>query len=189
MPIPTALSSRLTSVPPSGPPAGGSVPSQHSIGVNMESQIGDNWCWAAVSVSIRNSLGFGPPMMQCEVVKPQLVHSDCCTIPLPGGCDQTGQLEIALSDAGVPASNQGGSLSFVDLQNRIGIDKPVCCAIQWASGAFHFVQVDGYIANGPRGDEVFVNDSDGPGGRMSYGTLVSNYGADTGQWVWTYQVL
>jgi hypothetical protein len=188
MSIPNMLRSRLM-VAATRPPAGGALPPRHSIGVTVEDQIGDNWCWAAVSVGIRNSLGFGPVIQQCDLVKIQLGHSDCCTVPVPDPCDQPHQLEIALANAAIPADNFSGSLTFSDLQDRIANDRPVCCAIQWASGAFHFVQVDGYIANGPRGDEVIVNDSAGPGGRMAYDTLVNNYGVDAGTWVWTYRVL
>lgn len=189
MSIPNALRARLIAASIGAPPTGGAVPPEHSIDVVVEDQIGDNWCWAAVSVGIRNSQGFGPVMQQCELVQIQLGHSDCCTVPVADLCDQPHQLEIALANAGVLADNLAGSLHFSDLQTRIAIDKPVCCAIQWASGTFHFVQVDGYIAGGARGDEVIVNDSAGPGGRMSYDTLLNNYGVDTGRWVWTYRVL
>lgn len=128
-------------------------------------------------------------MSQCELAKLQLGHSDCCTRPVPDRCDQTQRLDLALATAGVPASNQKGPLSFANVQTRVAQDKPVCCAIRWSSGAHHFVQVDGYIANGPRGDEVIVNDSDGPGGTIAFHALEQNYGTSFGRWVWTYLVL
>ncbi len=79
-------------------------------------------------------------------------------------------------------------LSFADLRDRLRAGKPVCCAIRWSSGTFHFVQVDGFVEGGPRGNEVFVNDPLNPGGRMSYDTLVRSYNAN-GTWAWTYRVL
>lgn len=185
MAIPKTLGKRLMSVAP----AGGAGPMQHNIGIPIEHQQGDNWCWAAVSVSLRNFQTPGSPLRQCELAQIQLSHNDCCTTPLPAACDQTNFLEIALANAGVAADNFPGSLSFSDLCDRLRINKAVCCAIQWFSGGFHFVQVDGFIRNGARGDEVVVNDPLNPGGRMTYNTLVTNYGTDAGQWVWTYRVL
>lgn len=171
------------------PPAGAAGPQQHTIGIPIETQKGKNWCWAAVAVSIRNARFSGPPMQQCELAQIRLGHDDCCIVPLPADCDQTNFLERALTDAGVTADNQQGLLPFPDLCDRIRNDLPVCCAIQWMSGGFHFIEVDGFIAGGTRGNEVIVNDPLNPGGRMTYDTLVRNYGVDTGQWIWTYRVL
>ncbi len=183
MNIPQMLRTRLSAVPP----AGGAVP-QHNIGIPIEPQQGTNWCWAAVTVSIRN-FSTAPPMRQCELAQIQLGHSDCCTQPLPAACNTTGFLHIALANAGVAADNLQGALAFGDLCDRIVLDKPICCAIRWrVSNDHHFVQVDGFIANGPRGDEVIVNDPRIPGGRMAYTALVNNY-QNAGDWVWTYRIL
>ena len=118
----------------------------------------------------------------------QLGHDDCCAVPLAAQCDRPSRLDVALLNAGVPADNQPGLLSFAELRNRLINDRPVCCAIRWSSGTFHFVQVDGFVENGPRGNEVFVNDPLNPGGWMPYDTLVRSYNA-SGTWEWTYLVL
>lgn len=189
MSISTSLRSRLVQVSPlSEPPSGGAGPSAHNIGVARQRQIGDNWCWAAVSVSIRNFQRPASPLAQCELAKIQLTHTDCCTEPLPKDCDKKSRLEVALQNAGVAADNRKGSLSFNDLKQRLLANKPVCCAIRWASGGFHFVQIDGFVEGGPRGNEVIVNDSLNPGGRMTYDALLRKYNA-SGTWVWTYRAL
>ena len=173
-----------------GPPTGGAAASFHQIGVIREQQVGNNWCWAAVSVSIRNFLSPGANLRQCQLAMRQLVHTDCCSVPLPEDCDQRSRLEVALANAGVTASNQRGILSFLALRDRLRLGKPVCCAIRWPTSppSYHFVQVDGFVENGPRGNEVFVNDPLNPGGWMPYDTLVQSYNG-TGTWEWTYQVL
>lgn len=160
----------------------------------MEPQGGNNWCWAAVSVSIRNSqLPASPPLEQCELAKIQLNHTDCCTsVPPVDGCDQASQLELALANANVDADNQQGVLSFADVQQRLLANKPVCCAIQWQSvnhPTYHFVEIDGFIENGPGGDELVVKDPLYIGGTIAYQALLDNYNAVGGRWVWTYRVL
>lgn len=190
MSIASALRSRLTSLPAAeGPPVGGAGPAAHSIGISREQQIGDNWCWAAVSVGIRNFQQPGPPLAQCRLAMIQLNHDDCCTSPIKEDCDKKSRLEVALQNAGVVADNRSGTMSFSELRQRLLANKAVCCAIRWTSGDFHFVQVDGFISGGPRGDEVIVNDPKNPVGRISYNALVSNYNNVGGTWRWTYRVL
>src|SRR5262245_3067044 len=135
MSISISLRSRLIPVTARAeePPLGGAASSAHSIGVTRERQIGDNWCWAAVSVSIHNFQNHASPLAQCALAKIQLAHTDCCTQPLPNRCDQQSRLEVALKNAGVTADNQKGSLSFDDLKLRLLANKPVCCAIRWSS--------------------------------------------------------
>lgn len=190
MSISPSLRSRLVQIPsPAAPPLGGSGPSVHNIGVVREQQIGDNWCWAAVSVAIRNFQQPGSPLAQCQLVMIQLGHNDCCTVPVPQPCDQKSRLEVALANAGVAADNHSGIMSFSVLTQRLLGNRPICCAIRWSSGDFHFVQVDGFIQGGPRGDEVFVNDPNNPVNRMTYDALVANYLDVGGTWQWTYRVL
>lgn len=186
MNIAAAIRKRLIQAAPV-PPTGGAAPTAHNIGVLMEGQEEDNWCWAAVSVSIRNSLQPAlPPLRQCELANIQLNRADCCT---SGQCNQTSQLEVALANAGVTADNQQGFLSFGDIEQRIVLDKPVCCAIQWQSGDYHFVQIDGFIENGPGGDEVVVQDPIFDSDTITYQALLSNYHGLGGRWIWSYRVL
>lgn len=185
MNIPQALRSRMLSLAP----VGGAIPPQHTIGVPIQKQLGNNWCWAAVAVSIRNFQTPTSPMQQCELAKIQLNHTDCCPPPAKTACDLQSALQIALANAGVAATNSSGAMTFPAVQLAISSNRPVCCAIRWTSNSYHFVAIDGYVTGGPRGDEVFVNDSLGPGGRMTYTTLVSNYQNVGGAWLWSYQVL
>jgi hypothetical protein len=186
MSIAAPFRTRLIQVPPA-PPAGGAGPAAHNIGVLLEGQEKDNWCWAAVSVSIRNfQQPASPPLRQCELANIQLQQTDCC---MSGQCDKTSQLEVALANAGVAADNQQGVLTFADVQQGLILDKPVCCAIQWQSGDFHFVQIDGFIENGPGGDEVVIQDPKFNGETITYQALLNNYHGVGGRWVWSYLVL
>jgi hypothetical protein len=163
-------------------------PSQGHIGVTMQPQEGDNWCWAAVAVSVRNFLDPADPLRQCDLANTQLNRTDCCQDPKPGDCDVPSALDLALTNAQVPSTNQSGTLLFSEVATEIGGNRPVMCAIRWASGfVYHFIQIDGFVQSG-RGNELIVNDPQMPQSRIPFNTLFSTY-RGTGSWVWTYKTL
>src|SRR5207237_3840662 len=121
------------------------------LGFTVEHQKGDQWCWAAVSVSLRSLLRPDlPPLEQCRLAESVLPGNlSCCdgTDQAPQTCDKAALLDDGLSAAEVTASRSDAPIPFFDIREQIRDRKrPVACRIDFPSPNLpHFVIIEGYI--------------------------------------------
>ena len=165
----------------------------------MERQKMDNWCWAAVAVSMARYSDRNSHWRQCEVVRLVLSRlsrkgakkrpfPDCCAKPVPGECDEPWNLEDALEQVGRPArSSKAGHLSFEKIQAEIKVGRPLCAWIKWRGRGAHFVVVSGCHINRKRVPQVDVEDPDTGEALVNYADFVRKY-RGTGRWLHTYLV-
>ena len=176
MPVPSVVTTTLTPVGP----IGAGLPSATVASFRMEDQFNQNWCWAAVSVSVRRSYDATTPLTQCSTANMTLNRTDCCTIPTPDTCNVPASLGNALSVTKSLGSSGPGVLPFDMLGNDIAAQRCVCYRIAWLGGGAHFVVVYGAarkVVSGSIVDWVFVDDPwpyQGPSD-MSYLEFVRGY--------------
>ena len=156
----------------------------------MQEQKLDQWCWAAVAVSIANYVKPDSAPSQCEVASRVFtkVSGGCCGGSISDACDQPATLTQALDavhhDAGVPIL---GPLKFTKIQEVIDGGWPIPVRIVWEDnpGNAHFVVISGY-AFSQVGDQLLQVDDPFYGRSIvDYETFVSSYHA-SGRWERSY---
>ena len=151
----------------------------------VEHQHEDNWCWAAVAVSIHNYLN--PPATPADALRQGVLATEVLLqdgqIPAgvncdqtPGLCDYPGRLDEALAAAGnLRRVMPGNHLDYISIKACIDANLPVGARIVWWGGGAHFIVLDGYreLANG----DVLISVEDplyGPS-FQHYDDLVNDY--------------
>jgi hypothetical protein len=163
----------------------------------MQQQQEDEWCWAAVAVSIHQFLD---PAKAGEWTQETLATAmlqklgaippgiDCSE--RPDLCNMPAGLDTALSTAGnlsAPGCLQGKNLPFEILRVWIDDKLPVCARIVWDDGGAHFIALDGYRVFSSGAQQVHVQDPlFGPSFQL-YDDLLSDY-PPGGSWQDTYLV-
>ena len=147
-----------------------------SLDLPMETQEKDNWCWAAVSVSVRKFYGAAGPRSQCEQAQQQF-NRPCCADP--DSCDQRWIIDPSLFN------RSAGAFPFITVQQHIDARLLVTARIAWAEGGTHFVCIDGYSTVGAQ-ELVMVKDSFYGPSTIPYTTLKSAY-QDRGTWTDSYR--
>lgn len=153
----------------------------------LERQGQSNWCWSAVSVSVRRFHDAAARLLQCELAQRLLPGASmCCVDGTTVGCNQPYQLDRALKDVRCLAGSRSGATAFADLLTEIAGNRPLCCFIDWGSSVGHFVTVTACwrIASGAE----FVSVADPTTGStrdMPIATLRDAY-AGAGRWTWSY---
>jgi ABC-type bacteriocin/lantibiotic exporter with double-glycine peptidase domain len=150
-----------------------------SLNLQMEDQLQDLWCWAAVSVSVKRFYQKQFAMRQCEQAGAQLQLTTCCDDPQ--SCNREWRLKYALEGLGVLREMIEGPVPLSILRQEIGVSgRPVGCCIDWDGGGGHFVCIDGY-------DDRFVAIKDPKFGssRIPYEEFAEHY-LGRGKWSWTY---
>lgn len=113
----------------------------NNLGLDMQHQELFNWCWAAVSVSVKRFYERGNPITQCQQASLQLKWP-CCDDP--GPCNRTWRLKAALEGLGNLRALVSGTLPIEAIRREIDDHHPLCCFIAWTDGGGHFVCIDGY---------------------------------------------
>ncbi len=135
------------------------------LGLTMEQQERTNWCWAAVSVSVRRFRG-QTVLTQCQQANLQLGRNSCCADP--DSCNLVGRLDRAV------LFESGGTMPFDDVRREIDNDRVVAVEVEWAGGGSHFVCIDGYNAAGAA-PLLSVKDPLNGSSMVPYDVLVSSY--------------
>jgi len=113
----------------------------------MEMQRSEEWCWAAVAVSVARFYDSGSTWSQCSLVNAEFVVETCCSNGSAEECNQPWYLENGLTRAGHFSEKVDATLSLDDLCQEIDNDRPVGCWIAWPDGTGHFVILNGYARN------------------------------------------
>ncbi len=138
MPLPSLLAASTTVAPPGGKhkavsPIAGKA---KFLGMTVEQQKQDNWCWSALAVSVRKFLS-GDVVEQCEQVNKQLRRATCCNDQ--ASCNVAFILDRTLF------SPAGGVFSFDQVKQQIDSGRPLAVQILWNGGGnAHFLCIDGY---------------------------------------------
>ena len=161
----------------------------------MQYQQEDQWCWAAVAVSVHQFLDpatsgtWTQPTLATQVLhKNKLIPATVDCSKTPGQCNLPWRLDDALTAVGnlqLPA--EAGILSFEALTELIDKQLPVCARIVWYTGNGHFVALTGYRTFSSGAQQVYVQDPYyGPSYQL-YEDLVADY-PPGGSWQDTYMV-
>jgi hypothetical protein len=150
----------------------------------IETQKQDQWCWAAVSVSIEKYFEGERALSQCEMAH-RVLGVDCCASAI--SCNKAAHLQKALSeihklrDDALP-----GSLSFTETKQEIENGMPIGVRIGWFGGGGHFVVIRGYRESG--GEElVSIADPWFVDSIQYFDVFSSNY-LDLGKWTDTFRI-
>lgn len=142
------------------------------LGLSMEPQEKTNWCWAAVSVSVRRFRKL-TELTQCQEANLLLGRNNCCANP--EACNLVGRL-----DRNVLFEQDGAAMAFEDVRVEIDKGRPVAVEIEWTDGGGHFVCIDGYNAAGAT-PLLSVKDPLNGSSMVPYPTFVSSY-LGLGKW-------
>lgn len=155
-----------------------------SLHFEMEDQQDDNWCWAAVAVSIGKYFEPATLWTQCKLVNFILSRSDCCGDPIPCQCDKARALSPAIKAVGNLHNHQSGYLKIEDARLELEDGNPVGMALK-LSFSTHFVVLHG-IQWGSQ-ELMFIKDPDMTVIPLQYGQFPGGpYGA-TAKWIHTYR--
>jgi len=173
-PLPQEIPATLDS------PRGGAGTGARSLAFAMQTQQGDNWCWAATTSSVAQFFDPGSTWTQCDIASACL-QVQCCATPRP--CDVQFTLDDPLRRTGNLQGNPfAGNDTMDNLQLEIDGGRPVCCHISWNGGGGHFVAISGYN----RGtDDVFIEDPLYGEDSVPFSEFVSSY-RGSGSWDFTY---
>ncbi len=163
----------------------------------MQAQQENEWCWAAVAVSLHEFLNpaSAATWSQATLATPVLtleraIASGVNCAETPDVCNLPARLDDALSilgNLGAAGFLQGEHLTFESLQEWIDDQLPVCARIVWFSGGAHFIALDGYRVLSSGQQQVHVEDPLYGPSLQNYDDLVSDY-PPGGSWQDTYLV-
>lgn len=166
-------------------------------GFAMEKQGQDNWCWAAVAVSVARKYNSASAWTQCRLATAfyaQHGHNkNCCSNGLD--CSQPQALSQVFAITGNLAGQaMAHTVPFNDLVREIDAGRPVCVRIGWPTSppSGHFIAITGYRVTESGGVFVEAQDPVNPPGsikEMPFAVLVSDYGAATDDGAWTHTYL
>ncbi len=116
------------------------------IPIVVQSQLLGNWCWAAVTASIREWYEEENAKAQCAVAS-EFLARNCC----PPGIDDVSNpnnrrysIATALGlNMARPALDR--PLRPEEIPEVVASNRPACCVIRWSNGQLHFVLLTGYI--------------------------------------------
>ncbi|HYD80324.1 MAG TPA: C39 family peptidase [Paucimonas sp.] len=137
------------------------------LAFNIEGQKYSQWCWAAVTASVSKFYDAGSTVTQCRLATWKFGSSgDCCSSPLPSGCNKPYTTWKALAHVGNLASHVDEGITFSAVKQEIDSGRPVAMAVKWKkSGSRHAIVITGYDeASG--GNTITVQDP-GRGGSTS----------------------
>jgi hypothetical protein len=182
-----ALRARVSTAPTGG----GASPTSGSLASYVtETQIQDNWCWAAVSISIADFYKTSG-WTQCTLAKTVFPY-DCCGADGakvgPGGCNRPWNLDEPLTTVGHYDHRVDTTVTYGDVSTEIGLDHPLGCRIVWKSKSAHFVAIIGYSMDLSGIEWVDVGDPAFGLSQVPYSDLVSNYRSN-GTWTNSYYTL
>lgn len=159
---------------------GGAGPPVH-LPFIMQHQEQDQWCWAAVSVSVAAYYG-DAAWTQCEVVNLELAGVDCCgNGAATDGCNKPWSLEKALRRVTHLRAAVPSRVDLADVRRDVDARFVVGVRIGWGHGGGHFVVIAGYGA----GKMIDVEDPWYGPGTYDGDAFAVGYQGD-GSWTHTY---
>jgi Papain-like cysteine protease AvrRpt2 len=150
----------------------------------IQRQGADQWCWAAVTVSVALHYDPATSVTQCQLAKLVIGANGCCDDPTSDACNQQADLELALDRTQHLRQGPIDPLDFGALMREITARRLVCCRIE-TDGVGHFVVISG-CSEAEGSQSVDVHDPQGLQiATYSYETLLTNY-LGAGRWTHAY---
>ncbi|EFL14518.1 papain-like cysteine protease family protein [Streptomyces sp. C] len=111
------------------------------LGITMQAQQKNNWCWAAGGNTITTWFGRNYSQNQfCNAAFNRQQGTEC-----PNNQATLGNVQTALRWAGINSGSYvTGWLQYSTVQTEINADRPVETRIQWSNGGGHMHVVYGY---------------------------------------------
>jgi hypothetical protein len=106
----------------------------------IQTQLQDLWCWAAVSASISSYYSPRSRWSQCEIAS-YVLGGNCCATP--GQYNVAAYLQDALQVIAKLRGIVRRSLSFEDIRAELLRGNPIAVRIGWRGGGGHFVIIRG----------------------------------------------
>jgi len=153
-----------------------------TLNFTVEHQEHQQWCWAAVSVSVaRFYEGSSNALTQCSIVNSQLPGNDCCAHGGILACNKPGFLDKALDTVKHFRGMISGSLKSPCMIQEIDDGRPIGARIGFPTRG-HFVAIVGYDNKDPEDVHLIVSD---PTWGESTGPLQEFSSAYLGSGLWT----
>ncbi|HLG97051.1 MAG TPA: papain-like cysteine protease family protein [Bryobacteraceae bacterium] len=170
-----------------------------AIDFKMQEQQHNNWCWAAVAVSVDHFFDPNSSSCQCKVATRMARHrklkvKNCGTCnkpaPIPGNCNKPWYLEWALKTLSRLAANpKSGGLEFSRIVELLNSGRPVCIRMQWGKGPdAHFVVISGARTSKSGRHWVDIEDPHSGSSTWLLDEFRTNYQYSQGHWTHTYPV-
>jgi hypothetical protein len=142
-----------------------------NLGINMQVQQYDQWCWVASGNTIATYLGHGTDQNSfCDLALGQSTSYQCTNQPGYLSWDQNAFAALGLS----PGNESGGSIPWNTVVANIDSNHPMETGIGWTSGGGHAEVIYGYDAGS---QSLYFGDpwpSDTRYNLMSYNAYTSN---------------
>jgi hypothetical protein len=151
---------------------------------SIEHQDHDQWCWAAVTISVCRFYNDQRSQDQCNLVNqilaPILGGNDCCQDDASDNCNMPFSLNDALSTTGHLVQRVQGVVSFADLSREIDVrQRPVPIRIVFSDFITrHFIVVVGCMQTPDGKQSVKVADPSQSTGNITsieYAALLNDY--------------
>ena len=153
--------------------------------MEIETQKMDQWCWAAVAVSVNHLYKPGSTLGQCDIAG-LVLQKSCC--PHAEACNEPQKLQDVLGPSGINLLSEviSSSISFEKVKKEGQEQRPVCVRIGWDdTNSGHFVIID-RVGSLQDGDEaVHVLDPLHADSWLRYSDFVSSYQSH-GHWTGTF---
>jgi len=162
---------------------GGAASNQ--LNLTMQPQQQTNWCWSAVSVSVKLFYTSTYAITQCEQANRQLSQTSCCVNGASSACNVPWYLDRALSGLGNLASPPTAASTFAVVTAQITAGHPLGCRIGWFTGGGHFMVIDGCDPASPS-QLVTIKDPIYGTSVLPYNTFATSY-QGAGSWTTSYQ--
>lgn len=170
----------------------GILPVDVNLRFRIQRQQQSQWCWSAVTTSIRHFYVPSSTLTQCALVNSRRGRSDCCSAG-PGAdgnkCNIPDDTADAISDQGHLQQMQNNNVSFANLRAQVAAGRPVFCRIQWSGGGRHAIVCAGtedgeFVIMCDPGSSSAADASLGTTSVVDYDTLKTAYNG-SGSWIGT----
>jgi hypothetical protein len=151
----------------------------------MQIQEKSQWCWAAVSSSIKDFYGTGA-MTQCAIAGAELGLACCPTNSAAPGCNTPWYLDRALRRVGHLDRMTFASESFTTVQLEVNGGRPLCARIAWAGSGAHFMGLGGWSIDQSGTQYVDVHDPFYGFTTATNASFVSSYRTPGDTWTHSY---
>jgi hypothetical protein len=163
-------------------------PADQPTTFSMQQQEADDWCWAAVAVSVNKFIAPNSSLTQGTLASQLL--PECNGDPTSAVCNLPASLTQALNLIHRQVADPILSpISFAQIRQTIDSGWPIPVRIVWDDnpGNAHFVVITGYAVSQSGVPLVQVDDPFYDRSIVDYSTFVSSYHG-AGQWERTYRV-
>jgi hypothetical protein len=150
----------------------------------IQTQLEEEWCWAAVAASVDNYFNPISSVPQCRIAT-NVLNKDACGDPEE--CNLSETLQKALKVVDRLRGIRIGPLTFAQLRQEIDAGHPVCARIAWNDGGAHFVVISGYYESPAGVRTVDISDPWYPNSIRDFDQFPGAYHGG-GKWTATFLV-